>query len=111
MHIAALVIAASLLAFQCWLSFDPQLRRAWFFYPGVIGSSAMTSACWCVACAWLDDTEEIFMLSVVWEVVAVTVWYFLPIVLLYVDLSKEAILAVVLIAVGLLLLNVLHKPK
>jgi len=101
MQFLALTLAAAVLGFQCWLSFDPQARRSWWLYPGMVGSSAVTSALWAFAARWVDDTKRIYVLSVLWEATIVLVWYFVPIFFFDVDVRQWALIGVGLVVAGI----------
>jgi len=106
MQFVCLVLAAVVLGFQCWLSFDPQARRSWWLYPGMVGSSAVTSALWAFAARWVDDRQRIYFLSILWEATIVLVWYFVPLVFLEVEVRQWALVGVGLVVAGIGIIQV-----
>lgn len=97
-----LLLLATLLYSVCaYISYHDGLRQKWYFVPTGVILGAIVSTIWLIAIRILDDKYKIYVYSLFWDFVMLSVYYFLPAVAFGIKLDKWSLFGLFLIACGI----------
>jgi multidrug transporter EmrE-like cation transporter len=96
----ALIPAAASLFVGAWLSYQKDLRACWWFPWAFVALMVCNGLTWAWMARRAVDDRQLFTISIAWDVLTITAYNLMPLVLLGVRLSPVAIGGVCLVVAG-----------
>lgn len=88
-----------------FISYRKEIHVYWWF-PVIMCSISMCGGLlWSFACKCTPDRSRIMILSIYWDVMMATAYYFIPIIIGSVEINKFSATGILLIVFGLILIH------
>jgi hypothetical protein len=88
-----------------YASYNDELRRQPYFVPVAIFLGTIVSTIWFMAVRYIDDRQKIYVYSLFWDLMLLSVYYFLPVAFFGVKMDKWGLLGVFIAFAGLCLVK------
>ncbi len=89
-----------------YLSYGDEFRQKWWFIPVCTVLGTISGTMWFIMVKLIDDKQRIYVYSLMWDMVMMSIYYLFPLLFLGVKLDKWSIFGLCLMICGLTIIKV-----
>lgn len=89
----------------CYLSYEKWAQDKWWYLPVALFFGGMNMMLWFIATRIISNLKTIYIYSLIWDLIVVSVYFLLPIIAFQIKLNKFGIIGLMLMVIGFLLVK------
>ena len=89
-----------------WVSYSDKLRNSYWFLPIYLSTAVLCSFIWVYSARILPNKEKIYLYSISWDLLMITAYYLLPVIILSFEFKLWTWVGLGFILFGIFLIKV-----
>ncbi len=89
----------------CYLSYEKWAQEKWWYLPIGMLTGCISNILWFLSTRMISDAKNIYIYSLFWDLVVISVYFLLPIIIFDIKLNKFGFIGLLLMLIGLLLVK------
>ena len=101
-----LTLVGIICSLMCYISFDKSLHNKWWYIPLALLLGLTSNSIWILTTKYFEDEKKLYAFSLIWDVLFVAIYYFLPLIFFDIKLGKNGYVGLILMIIGLLIIKI-----